>query len=173
MWVKLASIAELWLHDLKQNINSPWKTNLLGREPWSSGNGWWLMIERLWVRIPATGRMCHFFTLICCQNCIDVCLKRPKIYKKRPGLDHFFLKKESSLHLSNIGQYFTYFQSSVQFHNKMTNSNTKNCSVCLGPIVVTKAQTHGLGRSAPTFIVGCDTTCGQSYKAIYNRKLHL
>ena len=120
MWVKLASIAELWLHDLKQNINSPWKTNLLGREPWSSGNG--------------------------------VCLKRPKIYKKRPGLAHFFLKKESSLHLSNIGQYFTYFQSSVQFHNKMANSNTKNCSVCLGPIVVTKAQTHGLGRSAPPVV---------------------
>ena len=32
-----------------------------------------------------------FFTLICCKNCI-VCLKRPKITEKRPGLVHFFSK---------------------------------------------------------------------------------
>ena len=32
----------------------------------------------------------HFFTLICCKNWI-VCLKRPKINKKRLGLAH--LKK--------------------------------------------------------------------------------
>ena len=32
----------------------------------------------------------HFFTYICCKNCNDVCLKRPKINKKRPGLAHFF-----------------------------------------------------------------------------------
>ena len=30
----------------------------------------------------------HFFTLICCKNCI-VCLKRPKINEKRPGFAHF------------------------------------------------------------------------------------
>ena len=30
----------------------------------------------------------HFFTLICCKSFI-VCLKRPKINKKRPGLAHF------------------------------------------------------------------------------------
>ena len=29
----------------------------------------------------------HFFTLICCKNCI-VSLKRPKINEKRPGLAH-------------------------------------------------------------------------------------
>ena len=34
-----------------------------------------------------------FFKLICCKNCIDVCLKRPKINEKRPGLAQFFLKK--------------------------------------------------------------------------------
>ena len=33
----------------------------------------------------------HFSTYICCKNCIDVCLKRPKINKKMPGLAH--LKK--------------------------------------------------------------------------------
>ena len=27
----------------------------------------------------------YFFTYICCENCNDVCLKRPKIKKKRPG----------------------------------------------------------------------------------------
>ena len=61
----------------------------LGREPWSSGYGWWLMFERSWVRIPAKYTGWTFFTLICCKNCI-VCLKRPK---KRPGLAHFLFLK--------------------------------------------------------------------------------
>ena len=30
------------------------------------------------------------FLHICCKNCNDVCLKTPKINKKRPGLVHFF-----------------------------------------------------------------------------------
>ena len=34
----------------------------------------------------------HFFTLICCKNCI-VCLKRPKINEKESGVGPFFLKK--------------------------------------------------------------------------------
>ena len=34
----------------------------------------------------------HFFTLICCKNCI-VCLKRPKINEKEAGVGPFFLKK--------------------------------------------------------------------------------
>ena len=29
----------------------------------------------------------HFFTYMCCKIC-NVCLKRPKINKKRPGLTH-------------------------------------------------------------------------------------
>ena len=33
----------------------------------------------------------HFFTLICCKNCI-VCFNRPKINEKRPGLAHFLKK---------------------------------------------------------------------------------
>ena len=34
----------------------------------------------------------HFFTLICCKNC-NVCLRRPKINKKkRPVLAQFFKK---------------------------------------------------------------------------------
>ena len=33
-----------------------------------------------------------FFPLICCINCIDVCVKRPKINEKRSGLAH--LKKD-------------------------------------------------------------------------------
>ena len=38
----------------------------------------------------------HFFTDICCKNCNDVCLKRLKINKKRPGLAYFFYKKTTS-----------------------------------------------------------------------------
>ena len=37
----------------------------------------------------------HFFTLICCKNCI-VCLKRPKINGKEAGVGPFF-KKDSKL----------------------------------------------------------------------------
>ena len=35
----------------------------------------------------------HFFTLICCKNCNDFCLKRPKINKKDAGVGPF-LKNE-------------------------------------------------------------------------------
>ena len=38
-----------------------------------------------------------FFTLICCKNCIDVCLKRPKINEKRTGLAHFLKKKNYNI----------------------------------------------------------------------------
>ena len=30
-----------------------------------------------------------FFTLICCKNCIDVCLKRPKINQKEAEVGPF------------------------------------------------------------------------------------
>ena len=36
----------------------------------------------------------HFSTYICCKNCNDVCLKRPKINEKEAGVGPFFLKKE-------------------------------------------------------------------------------
>ena len=64
-----------------------------GREPWSSGYGRQLMLERLWVRNPRPAihwMGMPFFTLICCKNCF-VCLKRPKINEKEAGLAH--LKK--------------------------------------------------------------------------------
>ena len=50
------------------------------------------MIQRSWIRIPApnTGRI--FFTYICCKNCNDVCLKRPKINDKRGRGWPFFYK---------------------------------------------------------------------------------
>ena len=35
----------------------------------------------------------HFFTLICCKNCINVCLKRPKINEKEAGVGPFVSKK--------------------------------------------------------------------------------
>ena len=34
----------------------------------------------------------HIFTYICCKNCNDVCLKRPKINEKEAGVGPFFLK---------------------------------------------------------------------------------
>ena len=55
---------------------------------WFSGYGWWLMFERLWVRImaPYTGwALRHCFTFICCKNC-NVCLKRPKINENEAGV---------------------------------------------------------------------------------------
>ena len=56
----------------------------MGVEPWPSGYGKRLMFQRLWVRILALYTGWTFFTYICCKNCNDVCLKRPKISKKRP-----------------------------------------------------------------------------------------
>ena len=44
LWLYFAAISVL---KVKQRIFSP------GREPWSSGYGWQLMLERSWVRIPA------------------------------------------------------------------------------------------------------------------------
>ena len=56
-----------------------------GREPWSSGYGRRLTILRSWVWIPApyTGWTWHFFTLICCKNCNNVCLKKTENKRKR------------------------------------------------------------------------------------------
>ena len=38
----------------------------------------------------------HFFTLICCKNCI-VCLKRPKINEKEAGVGPFKKNKKKQL----------------------------------------------------------------------------
>ena len=54
----------------------------------SSGLGRRSMFKRSWVRIPATDTRWTFFTFICCKVFI-VCLKRPKINKKRSGIYHF------------------------------------------------------------------------------------
>ena len=58
-------------------------------EPWSSGYGWRLMFQMLWVQIPTPYTGWTFFTLISCKNCI-VCLKRPKINVKDAGVGSFF-----------------------------------------------------------------------------------
>ena len=55
--------------------------NFLGREPWSSGYGRRLMIQRSCVRIPAPYTGSTFFIFICCINC-NVCLKRWKKWKE-------------------------------------------------------------------------------------------
>ena len=62
----------------------------MGRDPWSSGYGIWLMFNRSWVQIspPYTRWTWHFFTSICCLNCI-VCLERPKINEKEARVGPF------------------------------------------------------------------------------------
>ena len=59
---------------------------MLGREPWSSGYGRRLKFHRSRVQIPApnTGWTWHFYTLICCTNCI-VCFKKTKNKRKEAG----------------------------------------------------------------------------------------
>ena len=66
-----------------QAVNYLHNATVEGREPWSSGFGRRLTFQRSWVwnLAPDTGWTWHFFTLICCKNCI-VCLKRPKINEK-------------------------------------------------------------------------------------------
>ena len=58
------------------------KKVIIAREPWSGGYGKRLTYRRLWVwiQVPYTGWT--FFSYICCKIC-NVCLKRPKISKKR------------------------------------------------------------------------------------------
>ena len=65
-----------------------------GWEPWSSGYGKRLMLQRAWVRILdqyTVWTFWHFFTLIFCKNCI-VCLKRQKINEKEDRVGPFFKK---------------------------------------------------------------------------------
>ena len=68
-------VTKLFLVQTQKNA----KLILSGRKLRSSGYMRRLMFQRSWVRILATqnGWTWHFFTLICCKNCI-VCLKRPK-----------------------------------------------------------------------------------------------
>ena len=40
----------------------------------------------------------HFSTFICCKNCNDVCLKRPKINEKEAGVGPFFKKNDIRIH---------------------------------------------------------------------------
>ena len=91
-WLTLLSLLlYFWASVGKSAQDQMWKN---GRhEPWSSGYGRHLLFERLRVQIPAqyTGWTGHFFTLICCKNCID-CLKRPKMKEKEAGVGPFFKK---------------------------------------------------------------------------------
>ena len=52
------------------------------------------MFQRSCVQIsaPYIGWTLHFFTLICCKNFNDFCLKRPKINEKEAGIAPFFKK---------------------------------------------------------------------------------
>ena len=64
----------------------PKLTDNFWRQPWSSGYGKRLTFQRSWVRIQALYTGWTKFTFICCKNCNDVCLKRPKINEKEAGV---------------------------------------------------------------------------------------
>ena len=75
--------------------------------PWSSGYGKRLSFRRSWVRIVAPYTGWKKFTYICCKNCNDVCLKRPKINKKEAGVGPFKKTVPESLpKFSIIAQHF-------------------------------------------------------------------
>jgi len=65
------------------------------REPWSSGYGKRLTfhVPKVVGSNPSTVYWMDIFTHLFVVKICTVCLKRPKINKKRPGLAHF-LKKE-------------------------------------------------------------------------------
>ena len=74
------------------------RVTVVGREPWSSCYGKRLTFWRSWVWILVPYTWWTFFTFICCKNCYDVCLKRPKINEKEAGFGPFFFKKTTFKH---------------------------------------------------------------------------
>ena len=111
------------------------------REPWSSGYGRRLRFQRLWVRIlaPFTGWTWHFFTLICCKNCNDVCFKRPKINEKEAGVGQ--LKKLFQVWNQWLGGKFL----GLQLQPKMTKYWCTSLTFLL--VNVTKTLSSSLRRN--------------------------
>ena len=58
---------------------------VMGGDSWSEGRGFKSQLHIL------DG---HFFTYICCKNCNDACLERPKINEKEAGVGPFFYKNK-------------------------------------------------------------------------------
>ena len=61
---------------------------VMGRDSRSEGHGfdfWYCILDG------------HFFTYICCKNCNDVCLKRPKINEKEAGVGPFLKNKQFNM----------------------------------------------------------------------------
>ena len=67
-----------------------------------------LAFQRLWVQIPALNAGWTFFTFNCCNNCDDVCLKRPKINEKEAGVGPFLKKQFFVKVAQNLGQHLAY-----------------------------------------------------------------
>ena len=82
-----------WPFGAKNLVDFFTNKNYAGREPWSSGYGRRLMLQRSWLRIPAPNTGRTFFTFIFCKNC-NVCLKKTKINEKVAGEGHFYKKKK-------------------------------------------------------------------------------
>ena len=89
MWLSTANHSASFLCSIA--ILKMLLTRLLSHKSSKSGYGRRLMFKRLWVRIPVlyTGWTWHFFTLICCKNCL-VCLKILEINEKEAEVGPFF-----------------------------------------------------------------------------------
>ena len=65
----------------------------------------------------------HFFTYICCKNCNDVCLKRPKINEREAGVGPFFKKKTNNVNVCFLknGPFTYVFLFSSYLHTVSSN----------------------------------------------------
>ena len=124
-WPNFENNLAIWSHwtwddGIKKTRQQPRK-----REPWSSDYGRRLVFQRSWVWILSlyTGWTWHFYTLICCKNCNNVCLKRPKINEKEAGVGPF--KKE---HYTKRGWYSNLVLSR---NNKFTQGQLESVTVTI------------------------------------------
>ena len=83
----------------------------------------------------------HFFTYICCKNC-NVCLKRPKINEKRPGLAHFL--KEKTTFYFIIWSHCTHPHHQTFFLHELSSLGTERAAPVVHP-PSTKVLRHSHG----------------------------
>jgi len=76
---------------------------------------------------PGTVYWMDIFTFICCKNCNDVCLKRPKINEKEAGVGPFFFKKNKDIAWAETGQLKDVMQESDKliFGQNCSSSNVE------------------------------------------------
>ena len=86
---------------------------VMGDDSWLKGHGF-ESSTLYWTELT-------FLTLICCKNCIDVCLKRPKINEKDSGIGPFFKKNWIVRILPNANKICLKLQSFGDFQAQISN----------------------------------------------------